>query len=394
MTRRLPFALLSWLALLILVVGLACQSPSAGAPVQTDSQGMSVLDEAIAILREDYVDPSAPVLADPALRNKAAIQGILDELDDPYTSYLDKEERQLWESSFAGSFEGIGATVDVDDGRFSVTAPIAGSPAEQAGVRAGDWIQQVDGRSTDGLSVQQAILLVRGPRGSQVTLTILHQGDSQPVEITIIRDTIKVPSLTWEMKDGVAHVRLSTFGERSAAEMQDALREIQRLKATGLVLDLRHNPGGLLEIAIQIASQFLKDGLVLYEGDNKGGREPVKVRPGGLATDIPMVVLVDNASASASEVVAGALRDHARATIIGATTVGKGSINQVHDLSDGSALMITIARWYTPNGDLIQGKGITPDVTAERTPEDVKAQRDPPLDKALEVLRQNTAVQP
>lgn len=391
MAKRCLIILVSFLTLMGLALTACRAAAPAPLPTPIPTFGSQLLDEVWSILQEDYIDPSA---LNPDKLTKDAIKGILEGLNDPYTSYLDKDQFHLWQSSFQGSFEGIGAMVDLEAGRFIIIAPLAGTPAEQAGVRAGDWIQKVDGRSTEGLSLPEAILLVRGPRGTAVTLTILHKDEAEPVEITIVRDTINVASATLVMKGDIAHIRLTTFGERTDEELIAALQEAQRQGARGLVLDLRHNPGGLLDTAVGVASQFLKEGIVLYEGDNKGGREPIEVHHGGQALDIPMVVLVDSASASASEVVAGALHDRGRATIIGTTTFGKGSINHIRVLSDGSAIVVTIARWYTPNGNLIEGVGIAPDIVVERTAEDVAAGRDPPLERALEYLQQRVPALP
>jgi carboxyl-terminal processing protease len=301
---------------------------------------------------------------------------MVEALDDPYTSYLDAEAYQLELGDLAGEFEGIGAEVAIRDGQLTVVAPFDGSPAAEAGIRAGDVILEVDGKPTSEMSLIEAVLNVRGPKGTLVRLLILHQDETEPVEIEVTRGEIEVASVHFEMmrdselRGDVAYIRISQFGEKTNEELELALVAAAEEKAAGVVLDLRHNPGGLLSTVVDVTSRFLKRGTVLIIRDNEGNEKVIEVNLQKVTTERPMIVLVDAASASGSEVVAGALQDHARAIIAGSTTFGKGSVNVLNELGDGSGLYITTARWLTPSGYLIEGEGITPDYELELSGED------------------------
>jgi carboxyl-terminal processing protease len=345
-------------------------------------EGLGTVWEAWHILNQEFVNRED---LDPKKLSEGAIRGMLEALDDPYSSYLDPRHHQLQREDFRGVFEGIGAQVTMREGKLTIVAPIPDTPAERAGIRPGDIILEVDGESTEGITLMEAVFKIRGPKGTPVTLLVLHKGEEKPVPITIIRDVIKVRTVRVEnLPDGVVHLTITSFLENTDEELKEALRQIKRDGARGIVLDLRNNGGGLLDTTVRVASQFLKTGLVLYEVDGRGERRDWQVRPGGLATDIPMVVLVNGFSASGAEVLAGALRDHDRAKLIGERTFGKGSVNTMRGLSDGSAIYFTIARWYTPKGDLIEGKGLEPNIQVEMPPH---ARDDPQMEKALEVLR-------
>ena len=315
--------------------------------------------------------------------NKGAINGLLEALDDPYTSYF--ESYDLAWSAFEGSFEGIGAVITMEDGELTVVSPIAGTPAAEAGIRAGDKILEIDGQPTSGMSLAEAVLKIRGPEGTAVTLLILHQGETTPVEIEIVRERIKLQSVYLEMlPDNIAHIRITYFSERTHEELVTALNDTL---IEGIILDLRGNPGGSLQAVVDVAGEFLDGGIVLYEADDEGNiTKEWPASPEGLATDLPLAVLVDVGSASGSEVLAGALQDRERAKLIGTTTYGKGSVCTLQVLSDGSALYITTARWLTPNGYLIEGKGLTPDIEVAMTEEDIESGRDPQLEGAIEYI--------
>jgi carboxyl-terminal processing protease len=302
--------------------------------------------------------------------SEAAIRGILDAINDPYTSYLDARHYEIFQSSFEGELEGIGAQVGVREGNIVIIAPIAGSPAERAGIRAGDIILAVNGEPTADISLAEAILKIRGPKGTPVTLRVLHEEEAEPVEITIIRDTITVPSVEFSMVEGIALISISEFSERTGDEMSPVMTELSRQGATGIIIDLRGNPGGLLSAVTEVASYFLREGVVVKVKDNRGKVTDYPARPTGQVSDLPMVVLVDDSSASGSEVLAGALQDHRRATLAGSTTFGKGSVNQFFPLSDGSGIYLTVSRWLTPLGRPIEGVGLEPDVKLELTGED------------------------
>ena len=286
---------------------------------------------------------------------------MLEELDDPYTSYLDIETYQLGLSGLQGEMEGIGAQVAIRDEKLTVIAPIADSPAAGAGVRAGDVILEVDGSPTTDMSLAEAVLNIRGPKGTRVRLLILHQDETEPEEIEIIRAKIELTSIHFEMMEGIAYINITYFSGRTDEELSPVLESLAEEGAEGIILDLRHNPGGILDEVVKVVSHFVPEGMVLNVVDNQGGRTAMEVRPGVVTTDLPVVVLVDEFSASGSEVLSGALQDHGRATIAGCQTFGKGSVNILRRLDDGSGLYITTARWLTPEGRPIEREGIKPD---------------------------------
>lgn len=298
-----------------------------------------------------------------------AIRGSLRALDDPFTAFIDPQVSEINSVTLDGEFEGIGAYVTTSpDGLLMIQTPMPGQPAEKAGVKAGDIVIEVDGEDITNLDINEAILLIRGPKGSTVTLTIVREGESVPLEIAVTRDRIEVPSVNnahlLEEQDAptVAYIQLTSFAAESKGELD---RELQRLREEGaeaLVLDLRNNPGGYLNTAIEIVSEFIDEGVVVMQEDSDGNREPAYAKKGGLALDLPLVVLVNRGSASASEIVAGAIRDHERGVLVGEKTFGKGSVQNVHQLSDGSELRVTVAAWLTPKGTLIHKKGIEPDI--------------------------------
>ncbi|MCX6020175.1 MAG: S41 family peptidase [Chloroflexi bacterium] len=344
-----------------------------------------LLNEIWDILRTDFVEPQT---LDADKLGRGAIEGVVRALGDAHTSYIDKEQYAMEQAGIRGSYEGIGAHVSLQDGVVVIVSPIAGSPAEQAGVRAGDRIMGVNDESVKGLTLTDVVTKIKGPRGTTVKLLVMREGSTDPVTLTITRAEIKTGTVFVQMlPDGVAHIRISQFAQRTGVELRDALKEAEKQGAKSLVLDLRNNPGGLLDTTVESASQFLEKGVVAYQVDRNGNKDTWEVRPGGATLTMPMVILVNQGSASGSEVLTGALQDYGRATVIGTKTFGKGSVNHIRELSDGSALYVTIARWLTPNGRLIEGKGLDPDITVPFTEDDLKAQRDPQLAKGLEVLK-------
>ncbi len=359
MSKNIKLVLFSLLLLAILALAFGSGFTLGSQSSPGSSEGKAVLMQAWDFIFNDYVDQDR--LDDSAL-SQAAIKGILEELDDPYTSFLDAESFKLGLSSLHGEIEGIGAQVGIREEQLTVIAPIAGSPADQAGVKAGDVILEVDGQPTSEMSLAEAVLKIRGPKGTAVVLLILHQNETEPVKIEIIRDSIELTSTVFEMKEDIAHIRITHFSGRTADEMLPILESLTEQGATGIVLDLRHNPGGLLDEVISVVSYFIPEGVVVKVVDNQGEVTTREVTPVHVTVDLPMVVLVDGASASGSEVLSGALQDYGRATVAGQQTFGKGSVNILRQLDDGSGLYITIARWLTPDGRLIEGKGITPDI--------------------------------
>ena len=326
---------------------------------------------------------------DPDVLSLVAVEAMLEELNDPYTSFLSPDEYALYTQDSKGNFGGIGATVGIQNGRITITAPLPGTPADRAGIRPGDVILAVDGESTEGWTVLESVIRIRGEEGTPVRLLVLHRDAQDPVEIEIVRATIQIVSVGWEMlPDGIAHVKISSFASNTDEQTAAIIEEAKQQGARAMVLDLRNNPGGLLSTTVNIASQFLKDGLVLYSVDGNGHRIEYQVKPEGLAPDIPLAVLVNEGSASGSEVLAGALRDHDRAVLIGVKTFGKGSVNLPHNLEDGSGLYCTIGRWYSPDGHLIEGEGFEPDIEIERSEEQ---DQDEQLDRAVEHLQSQIA---
>lgn len=320
--------------------------------------------------------------------NEAAIDGIIAALADPYTAFLSADDIRLEQEDLQGSFNGIGAFVSTDDeGYVVVVAPMENTPAEAAGILAGDTILEVNGEPTNSMSLRESILRIRGPSGTDVELLIKHLLDEVTVLITIIRDDIPVPSVRVNMvTDDIGRIRIDQFTRRTPDETEQAILEARDLGAKALILDVRQNPGGLLVQTVQVADQFLSGGLVLLEEDSEGRRTDWPAQPGGVDLETPLVVLVDQFSASGAEVLAGALQDRNRATLIGAQTFGKGSVTHLRDLSDGSGLYITFARWFTPLGQLIEGEGIIPDIEVLFTEADDAAQRDPQLEAAIKHL--------
>ncbi len=331
------------------------------------NRSLDIVDEAWDILFRDYVDKDK---LDESKLSQGAIKGMVEALDDPYTSYLDPETYQTTITGFEGKYEGIGATVAIRDDQIVIIAPIAGSPADKAGVRAGDKILEIDGESTSGMSLAEAVLLIRGSQGTSVSILVLHQDETEPVEIEIVRAEIELDSVLYEMRQDIAYINITHFSEPTDGELSSALESVIAEGATAIILDLRSNPGGLLQSVVDVASHFLTEGVVVSVVSNQGKQTANLVKSKEVITDLPMVILVDSFSASGSEVLAGAMQDHERATVAGTITFGKGSVNILRELSDGSGLYVTTARWLTPDGRLIEGEGISPDYELELEGED------------------------
>lgn len=307
---------------------------------------------------------------------------------DPYTEYMNAEASQAFNDELDGTFTGIGAELSKEDDVLVVVAPIAGFPAEKAGLRARDIIASIDGESTFDLTLTEAVSKIRGPEDTQVTLGIIREGSNSELEIEITRAEINIPSLETEITDdNIGVMTLSRFGDDTTALMRQAAQEFKAAKVKGVILDMRNNPGGLLSAAIEVSSLWLQNQTVLEERSE--GDKPKIFNSRGLAllNDVPTVVLINEGSASASEIVAGALRDNKAATVIGAQSFGKGSVQELVNLSGGGTLKVTIARWFTPAGKNIDKEGIEPDKTVERTAEDFEADRDPQLEAAFSELR-------
>jgi carboxyl-terminal processing protease len=342
------------------------------------------LSEVWTLIDDSYVNQSA---IDNEKLAQGAIDGMMQALGDPYSSYY--SNYSTFENYLEGSFEGIGATVSKESGQLTVVSPIKGSPAEQAGIKAGDIILEIDGESTDDLTITEAVMKIRGTKGTTVTLLIQHKGESGTVEMQIVRDEITQPSVDYEaLSDNIGYIQITQFASNTVNEFQTALNNAIGNGSKGLVLDLRGNPGGYLDVVARIADEFLDSGIILYEAtDSLKIIRDWPANPGGLATNLSIAVLVDNSSASGSEVLAGALQDHGRAVIIGTQTFGKGSVDSTYELQDGSALYLTTARWLTPDKHAIEGVGITPDYVVEFSEEDWDNSVDNQLDYAVEYLK-------
>ncbi len=339
--------------------------------------------EAWDLIQRDYY---GELSTDEEMTN-GAIRGAINTLGDPFTAFIDPRVAEINREDDSGSFEGIGAYVTMRDGRLMIVSTFKNQPAAEAGVRRGDFVLQVDETPIENMSVYEAITLIRGPAGMPVRLTILREGE-EPFEVEIVRARIDIPVVESEMReDGIAYVSLFDFSSDASDKLGDAIEELLEQDPKGLILDLRGNPGGWLNEAVEATGLFLpRKDVVLIERFNDGTDRTYETPDKPIAPDIPMVVLVDGGSASASEIVAGALQDHGRAVLLGETTFGKGSVQWPHELSNGAELRVTGARWFTPNDRAIHGEGLDPDIEIELTFEDLEADLDPQLLRAVEYL--------
>jgi carboxyl-terminal processing protease len=340
--------------------------------------------EAWDLVHENFVDQP---LNDEKLM-QGAIQGLMQGLGDPHSSYMDPNQYQQANMQYEGEYEGIGAYIDTSTDYITIISTMPGSPAEAVGLLPGDQVLAVDGEDMTGIDGSLVIRRILGPAGTQVTLSIRREGVAEILEFEITRAVITLPSVVSEMlENDIAYIKLNDFGSRTTDEFRNALKELVTEDTLGLILDLRGNPGGLLSTSVEVTSELLPDGIVLIERFGDGREETYEVESGGLATDIPLVVLINGGSASASEIVAGAIQDTERGLLVGETTFGKGSVQSWIALSNNAgAIRVTIARWYTPNDRQIAEIGLAPDIEVLITEEDVEAERDPQLDKAIEIL--------
>ena len=367
-----------------------------------EPEEFAVFWQAWDIVNRNFVDQDA---LDPTEMTYGAIRGMVSALgDEGHTAFLTPEERERQQTDLSGSFSGIGAQLGIQDQLPVIVAPFDGSPADQAGVLSGDIIMEVNGEDVTTLPLNEIVTRIRGPEGTDVTLTLLRRGqENRTVEVTITRGEISVPAATWAMipETNVGLIRLSQFSANAAPNLIQSVEEAREAGATALIVDVRNNPGGLLEQAIRVTSQFLEEGNVLLEEDAQGNRKAYEVERGGVVTDLPVVVLINGGSASSAEIFAGALQDHGRAQLVGETTFGTGTVLQPYVLADNSALLLGTRQWLTPDGRLIRNQGIDPDIVVDlpieanllapsdmeqMTLEEIAASEDLQLGTAIELL--------
>jgi carboxyl-terminal processing protease len=343
--------------------------------------------QAWQLVHEEFVNQ--PV--DDTKLMEGAIRGMMDSLGDKHTSYMSPEEYKQATMPLDGSYEGIGAYVDSSSDFLTIITPMVGSPAEAAGLKAGDEITAVDGKDMAGIDPNIVLQSVLGPSGSSVVLTVHRPDPESTFDVTIKRAKIVVPTLESKMLDEkIGYIALASFGDTTTDDLKKALTELMAQNPKGLILDLRNNGGGYLTTAIEVVSQFVGDGVVMYEQEASGTMNEYNAIPGGLATKIPLVVLVNEGTASASEITAGAIQDYGRGVLVGTTTYGKGSVQNWITLdNDQGAVRITVAHWLTPKQRQINGVGLTPDYVVELTKEDIANKNDAQLKKAIEILLNN-----
>lgn len=315
-----------------------------------------------------------------------AIKGMLETLRDPNTVFLTPANRDIADAELRGTFDGVGIQVDVKDGRLRVTAPIDGTPAQQAGILPGDIIVQIDDRDVRSANLNDVVLLIRGPRGTNVALTVEREGVTEPIRFAMTRAEIRMQAVRGRMiGDDIAYLRVASFSSTAPGEAASRLRELMGQQPKGLVIDLRSNPGGYLHSTVELTSQFLDDGVIVYQRNAGGDEQDYRSKGGGVATTIPLVVLVNRGTASAAEITAAALRDNGRAVLVGERTFGKGTVQSVRQLSDRSGLRITSAQWLTPNRQPIHGEGLEPDIAVTQLAPAVTG-ADSQLDAAVSYL--------
>jgi len=353
-------------------------SQNSALPASLDT---SSLQEVYRSLRDNYDgELDATKLLD------GAKSGLVGSAGDPYTEYLNKEQAQDFQNDLNGTFSGIGAELGKENDNIVVVSPIAGYPAAEAGLQSKDIIVSIDDKPTTGMTLSEAVNLIRGPSGSQVKLKVVQNGAEK--DITITRENITIPSVKWEVKDGIGYMTISTFSEDTASLARQAAQDFKNQGVKGVVVDVRGNPGGLLDSSVATASLWLPKGTTILT-EQRGGKVIKTYSASGdtILQGVPTAVLIDESSASASEILAGALGDNKAATLIGVTSYGKGSVQNLIQLTHGGVLKVTIARWYTPDGQNIDKEGITPDQKVDRTIDNVKAKQDPQKDAATQKLQ-------
>jgi len=346
----------------------------------------SLFWEAWHKIQQEYVSPEDIDIQELVY---GAISGMVESVGDPYTIFFNPEDTKRFLDDIGGEFEGIGAEIGIREGQLQIIAPLEGTPAQSVGLRPGDIVIKIDGVLTMDITIEEAVTLIRGPKGTEVTLTIMRDKWDSSEDFVIKRAVIEIPSLKWELKEeNIAYIKLYHFSERIDQDFKKIATEILKSPCEKIILDLRSNPGGYLERSQDIAGWFLEKGQIVVIEDFGAKREQqvYKAKGNSKFLDYPLVILINQGSASASEILASALRDNRGIKMIGETSFGKGSVQKLESLRDGSSLKITVANWLTPNGDLITDKGLEPDIKVEMTEQDYEQDRDPQLNKAIEVI--------
>jgi len=375
-------------------------SANSGQALEPGEVDPSVLQDVIAILQQDFVDPTR---VDADLLYQGAIQGIFTQLNDPHSTYIDPRTYALSKDDFSGAFQGIGATVAKEGDYVVIVRPLPDTPAARAGIQGGDRLLAVNGEDATGWSVEKAVLKIRGPKGSTVELKLRH-ADGNEQTYKLVRDDVLVASVDARPPGGTlqdasgaavndyAYIRITSFTSRTPNELTAELRNALNRNVQGFILDLRGNPGGLLNETLQISDMFLDKGAMLTQVDKDGKEQRFDARAGTI-TNLPIVIVQDEFSASGSEVLAAALQENGRGTVVGARSFGKGTVNHVRELKNGGAVYVSIARWLTPNRNQIEGAGVTPDVLVTLTPDDIEQQRDVAIFRAIDTLRNGRPTQ-
>ena len=391
MKRGVPYGKIMWVVLGLILVTLVAQSriPVGGVAAPREAyENLKIFTDVLAIVQRDYVEP---------VNSKdlvyGAIKGMLDSLD-PHSAFMTPEVFKEVQAETKGEFGGLGIEITMRDGVLTVVAPFEDTPAWKAGIKPDDQIVKIEGKPTKGMTLVDAVRLLRGPKGTKVTISIMRKGFIAPQDMTMVRDIIQVQSVKSRLLEGqIGYIRISGFQERTSRELKRHLKDLEEKGGLkGLVLDLRNNPGGLLDQAVEVADEFIDSGLIVYtEGRKPESKMRYNARRDPQRHDYPMVVLVNGGSASASEIVAGALQDHKRAVILGTRTFGKASVQTITPLEDGSGLRLTTARYFTPLGRAIHGSGINPDIVVMEREEEIKPeakpQEDIQLNRAVELIK-------
>jgi carboxyl-terminal processing protease len=385
-------AILTATVLAVLTLSLGGTSASKGVDRSATYEQLKLFTDVLTIIQNQYVDETEPreVIY-------GAVRGMLRALD-PHSSFMDPESYREMQVETSGSFGGLGIEITIRDDQLTVVAPIEGTPAWRAGVQPGDRIVKIEGLATKDMNLPDAVKRMRGPKGTKVTITILREGTREPFDVVLVREVIQVQSIrSQEIEPGIGYIRVRQFQERTAPDLVASVEKFDKGgKLAGLIVDVRNNPGGLLSAAVEVSEEFLGDGkLIVYtEGRVRNQNMRFTAHARRAITEVPMVVLVNQGSASASEIVAGAIQDHGRGVVIGQQTFGKGSVQTIIPLADGSGLRLTTARYFTPKGRSIHGKGITPDILIDPPKDEVAAAKPgtPPLSEA-ELMKRDVQLQ-